>query len=161
MITPPDPFAALGLAPDPGLSEEAVRIAWRRIAAATHPDRADGGDPDAYRAASAAYGALRTAWGRAEAYADLTAGQPPAGPASADLSGRQLVSPWQAVRLALARIWQGRPLRLLVRLLAAVALGIAVTRAGTGPGPVAGVVTGLAIWLVATGRGDLAPPPGR
>src|SRR5260370_12251314 len=67
----PDPFAALGLPARPDLSDEQVRAAWRSIAAATHPDRADGGDLARYTAASAAYAELRTPWGRSEAYADL------------------------------------------------------------------------------------------
>ena len=29
----------------PDLTDDDVRAAWRRIAAATHPDRDDGGDP--------------------------------------------------------------------------------------------------------------------
>jgi len=106
MTTPPDPFAALSLAPDPGLSDDAVRTAWRRIAAATHPDRADGGDPGAYRAASAAYTVLRTTWGRAEAYADLTTGSP-VQPPPADAAGRQPVSPWRDLALVPVRIWRG------------------------------------------------------
>jgi curved DNA-binding protein CbpA len=69
-VTAPDPFTALGLPRAPGLSDEQVRAAWRNIAAATHPDRADGGDPARYAAASGAYAALRTSWGRSEAYAD-------------------------------------------------------------------------------------------
>jgi hypothetical protein len=157
---PADPFAALGLAPSPSLVDEEVRAAWRVVAAATHPDRADGGDPGAYRAASAAYAALRTAWGRAEAYADLTAGPLPDRSMPASATGEP-VNPWRALALIPVRIWRGRPLRLALRVLAAVVLGVTVTRAGTGPGPVAGLVTGLGVWLVATGRGDLAPPPGR
>ena len=66
-----DPFAALGLPARPGLSDEDVRAAWRRIAAATHPDREDGGDPRTFGAAAAAYAELRTDFGRAEALADL------------------------------------------------------------------------------------------
>ena len=68
----PDPFHALGLPVRPDLTDEQVRAAWRSIAAATHPDRADGGDLARYTAASAAYAELRTGWGRSEAYADLT-----------------------------------------------------------------------------------------
>src|SRR5258708_31275439 len=79
-MTGPDPFTALGLPARPDLTGEQVRAAWRALAAATHPDRADGGDPARYAAASAAYAVLRTAWGRSEAYADLTA-QPPPPPA--------------------------------------------------------------------------------
>ena len=67
----PDPFDALGLPARPDLPDEQVRAAWRAIAAATHPDRPDGGDLARYTAASAAYGELRTPWGRSEAYADL------------------------------------------------------------------------------------------
>src|SRR5262249_7487667 len=48
--------------------------AWRRIAAATHPDGADGGDPARVAAAAAAYTELRTRYGRGEACADLTTG---------------------------------------------------------------------------------------
>jgi hypothetical protein len=73
------PFAALGLPARPGLADDEVRAAWRRIAAATHPDRADGGDPDRFAAAAAAYTMLRTASGRGEALADL-AGPAPLGP---------------------------------------------------------------------------------
>jgi hypothetical protein len=66
-----DPFTRLGLAPRPGLSDDDVRAAWRRIAAATHPDREDGGDPARFGAAAAAYVELRTGFGRGEALADL------------------------------------------------------------------------------------------
>lgn len=66
-----DPFAALGLPARAGLSDEDVRAAWRRIAAATHPDRDDGGDPRRFSAAAAAYDTLRTSFGRGEALADL------------------------------------------------------------------------------------------
>ena len=38
-----NPFTALGLPADPHLTDEQVRAAWRAIAAATHPDRPDGG----------------------------------------------------------------------------------------------------------------------
>ena len=66
-----DPFAALGLAARPEVTGDDVRSAWRRIAAATHPDRADGGDPARFAAAAAAYSVLRTATGRGETLADL------------------------------------------------------------------------------------------
>src|SRR5580692_9294720 len=68
-----NPFALLGLPERPALTDETVRAAWRQIAAATHPDRPDGGDLARYTAASAAYAELRTPWGRSEAYADLLA----------------------------------------------------------------------------------------
>jgi len=66
-----NPFEALGLPERPDLTDEDVRAAWRRVAAATHPDRPDGGDLARYTTASAAYAELRTPWGRSEAYADL------------------------------------------------------------------------------------------
>jgi hypothetical protein len=66
-----DPFAVLGLPTRPGLSDDDVQAAWRRIAAATHPDREDGGDPARFGAAAAAYAALRTGFGRGEVLADL------------------------------------------------------------------------------------------
>jgi curved DNA-binding protein CbpA len=66
-----DPFAVIGLPARTGLSDEDVRAAWRRIAAATHPDREDGGDPARFGAAAAAYVTLRTSDGRGEALADL------------------------------------------------------------------------------------------
>jgi hypothetical protein len=69
-----DPFAVLGLPARAGLSDDDVRAAWRRIAAATHPDREDGGDPVRFGAAAAAYVMLRTSFGRGEALADLAAG---------------------------------------------------------------------------------------
>jgi hypothetical protein len=155
-----DPFAALGLPADPGLTDEQVRAAWRAIAAATHPDRSDGGNPARYAAASAAYAALRTAWGRSEAYADLIAQAPPPArpPARRRVPRSRLL---RAVALVPARIWRGRPLRLIVRVLAAVLLAVAVLHAGAGGPAEAGVVTGLGIWLALTMRADLAPPPGR
>jgi curved DNA-binding protein CbpA len=71
-----DPFAVLGLPTRPGLSDDDVRAGWRRIAAATHPDREDGGDPAGFGAAAAAYAALRTEFGRGEVLADLGPGGP-------------------------------------------------------------------------------------
>jgi hypothetical protein len=69
-----DPFAALGLPARADLTDDDVRAAWRRVAAATHPDREDGGDPLRFGAAAAAYAMLRTAYERGEAVADLGAG---------------------------------------------------------------------------------------
>ncbi len=66
-----NPFTLLGLPTRPGLSDDDVRAAWRRIAAATHPDREDGGDPARFGAVAAAYAMLRTGFGRGEALADL------------------------------------------------------------------------------------------
>src|SRR5260370_6595207 len=87
-----DPFAVLELPAAPGLTDDEVRSAWRRIASATHPDRADGGDPGRFAAAAAAYTALRTPFGRAETLADLARagrGQPrPGGGAAGPLGAR-------------------------------------------------------------------------
>ena len=60
-----------GCPPRADLTDDDVRAAWRRIAAATHPDRDDGGDPARFGAAAAAYDTLRTSFGRGEALADL------------------------------------------------------------------------------------------
>jgi len=153
-----DPFTVLGLPADPGLSDEQVRAAWRSIATATHPDRADGGDPARYAAASAAYAALRTPWARSEVYADLMTQPPPAAPRAGRLPARQLC---RRVLLVPARVWHGKPSHLLLRALAASLLALAAVRSGAGGPAEAGVVAGLAIWLALTMRGDLAPPPGR
>src|SRR5580704_8953902 len=128
------PFGVLGLPPGPGLSDDEVRVAWRRVAAATHPDRADGGDPAAFAAAAAAYTLLRTPAGRAEALANLRADGPKA-------RGHVpiLMRPW----------------RLALRTLAVLAAsGVAVAAVGWQPASAA-VTTGALTWLVLTGRGDL------
>ncbi len=166
MTSTPDPFAALGLSPSLELSDEQVRAAWRAIATTAHPDREDGGDPARYAAASAAYATLRTGWGRSEAYADLAAAPPRQvrviPPAAAQVpAARPRVSPWRAALLVPARIRHGRPARLALRVLAAAALAFAVLHAGAGTPPAAGLITGIATWLILTARGDLAPPPGR
>ena len=75
---PGSPFALLGLPASAEVTGEDVRAAWRRIAAATHPDRPDGGDPPRFAAASAAYTTLRTPFGRGEALADMAGGGRPA-----------------------------------------------------------------------------------
>ena len=164
-MNPPDPFTALGLTVGPDLTDEQVRAAWRALATATHPDRADGGDPARYALASAAYAVLRTPWGRSEAWADLTARDliafrrrvlPPPAPAPA-----VSMSPWRAVALIPARIRHGRPGRLALRILAAAAVALLVLHSGAGTPPIAGLLTGIATWLILTSRGDLSPPPGR
>jgi hypothetical protein len=152
-----DPFTVLGLPTDPGLTDEQVRAAWRAIATATHPDRPDGGDPARYAAASAAYALLRTAWGRSEACADLTAQASP--PAVTPRPPARLLG--RPVAFAPARIRHGRPGRLALRVLAAVLFAVMAFRAGAGGPAAAGTVAGLGIWLIVTARGDLAPPPGR
>ncbi len=154
----PDPFAVLGVEPRADLTDEEVHAAWRRAATATHPDRADGGDPPRFAEAAAAYTALRTRFGRGEALADLRAARP----------GRP--APWRrngprrgaraAARLP-GRIRRGRPARLALRVLAALAAAAAAV-AAAGPHPAApALVTGVATWLVLTARRDLAPPPER
>src|ERR1700678_1342945 len=59
-----DPFEALGLPARPDLPDEQVRAAWRAIAAATHPDRADVADLARYTAASAAAAAPASSFPR-------------------------------------------------------------------------------------------------
>ena len=130
-----DPFGILGLTPRPDLTDDEIRAAWRRIASATHPDRADGGDPARFAEAAAAYTTLRTASGRGEAYADLTA------------------------RHRLSRLRHGRPLVLGLRVAVAAAVSAGtVAVAGFQPAAVA-VLAGILTWLVRTGRHDIAPRP--
>jgi hypothetical protein len=171
-----DPFAVLGLPARAGLSDDEVRAAWRRIAAATHPDRTDGGDAARFAAAAAAYTALRTNFGRTEALADLArpAGRGRAGPGwwpsapgwarrrprpTADgerrrgrPAGRLLAGRWWA------RVRRGRPARLALRIgaAAAVSIGVALV-AGARPATPA-LITGVLTWLALTARHDLAPP---
>jgi hypothetical protein len=153
-----DPFRALGLEPRAGLTDDEVHAAWRRIASATHPDREDGGDPDRFAGAAAAYTALRTRFGRGEALADLTV-RPPG---TASGGGRGVTAPARGPRLAPvmrlpSRIRRGRPARLALRILAAVVVAAAAV-AAAGPHPAApALATGVATWLVLTARRDLAP----
>ncbi len=179
----PNPFAALGLPERPDLDDETVRAAWRAIAAATHPDRADGGDLARYTQATAAFAELRTPWSRSEAYADLVeqawregryddysldpdgtepGTEPfPAGSA-APLPLR--LSPLELL-LALAsipsRIRRGRPLRLLIRAALAAGLSLAVLALIPGQPAAPADVAILITWFALTGRKDLAPPPER
>jgi len=156
-----NPFTALGLPAGRDLTDQQVRAAWVSIAAATHPDRPDGGDVGRYTAAATAYAQLRTAWGRSEAYADLTAEQPhvPApAPATPVTPGAGII---RMVRLVPARIRHGRPLRLLLRAIIAALLSLLVLSVVPGQPSGPAVVTGLITWFVLTARGDLAPPPGR
>lgn len=165
-----DPFAALGLPARPDLADEQVRASWRAIAAATHPDRPDGGDADRYTAAAFAYAQLRTPWGRSEAYADLNpftaAAEPatvplPALPAAELASFARSAGLMRAIGLLPARVRRGRPLRLALRGLAAVVL--ALVAVALVPGQPAGpaTATGIITWFLLTSRADLAPPPGR
>jgi hypothetical protein len=155
-----DPFAVLGLDPSPDLSDEDVRVAWRRAASDTHPDREDGGDPARFAAAAAAYTALRTRFGRGEALADLSIVPPLARKTGRRRSvlGRLLGRIPRATAGLTGRVRRGRPVRLALRILAAAAASAAAA-AAAGPHPEAlALVTGTATWLILTARHDLAPP---
>jgi hypothetical protein len=148
-----DPFDALGLQPRPDLTDDEVHAAWRRVASATHPDRQDGGDPVRFAQAAAAYTALRTRFGRGEVLADRTAG-----PAVATGRTGRHVQALAAGRHLWARVRRGRPARLALRILLALA-ACAAAVAAAGPHPAApALVTGVATWLALTARHDLAPP---
>ena len=150
-----DPFLALGLQPRPDLTDDEVHAAWRRVASATHPDREDGGDPVRFAQAAAAYTALRTRFGRGEVLADRTAG-----PAVATGRTERHVQALAAGRHLWARVRHGRPARLALRVLLALA-ACAAAVAAAGPHPAApALVTGIATWLMLTSRHDLAPPGG-
>ena len=114
-----------------------------------------------YAAASAAYGQLRTAWGRSEAYADLATGQPYIPVPAGQLPRAPGVGIVRAALLLPARIRHGRPLRLLARAVVAALLSLLVLHLVPGQPSGPAVVTGLVTWFVLTARGDLAPPPGR
>jgi hypothetical protein len=142
-----DPFAVLGLPAQPGLTDDDVRSAWRRVATATHPDRADGGDPPRFAAAAAAYTTLRTQFGRAEALADASRPAGLRGRPDGDVAGHW----WSRVR-------RGRPVRLALRAAAAATVAVgAVLVAGARPATPA-LIAGALTWLVLTARHDLAPP---
>jgi curved DNA-binding protein CbpA len=166
-----NPFEALGLPVRPDLTDEQVRAAWRAIAAATHPDRPDGGDLAAYTAASAAYAELRTPWSRSEAYADVTeraarAGQEPDTsplPAIRDAEATP-PPPWQpllAVWQLPARVRRGRPLHLAIRAIFAAVLAMLLLQLIPGSAAAPADVIGIGLWFVLSGRRYLAPPPER
>ena len=156
-----DPFAVLGLPARPDLTGDDVRAAWRRMAAATHPDRADGGDPARYAEAADAYTTLRTATGRGEAYADLAAQRPgrprlggrlrrdrPRRPGHHRLGGHLRRDGHER---------QGRPGVLALRATVATAVS-ASALAVAGPQPASfALVAGALTWLIRTGRRELAP----
>jgi hypothetical protein len=139
-----DPFAVLGLDSGADLTDDEVRAVWRQVAAATHPDRADGGDPERFAAAAAAYTDLRTRFGRGEARAAL--GQPGVR-AGHRCSGSVTI-----------RLGRGRPVRLALRVIVAVAAAttaiLVAGRSAAGPA----LVTGAATWLLLTARTDLGAP---
>ena len=181
MNTTTNPFAVLGLPERPDLDDQTVRAAWRQIAAATHPDRPDGGDLARYTQASAAYDELRDPWGRSEAYADLVeqahrdgrwdaypgrfpgfeVGHPKAELPEIWVIPAPAPRTYRPLRLLPSRIIHGRPLRMLIRaaIAAALALFVLWLIPGTAAGPAD--ITGLGIWFVLTARSDLAPPPRR
>ena len=157
-----DAFSLLGISPEDQLTDDEVRAAWRRIAAATHPDRADGGDPERFAAAAAAYTELRTRYGRNEARAALReprdrAGRQPGRQPSSAQPPRVQPSMTRVVAEIGARVRSGRPVRLALRFaVAAVAATFGALAAGGGPaGPALAV--GAATWLVLTARQDLGP----
>ena len=154
-----NPFHVLGLPTDPDLTDEQVRGAWRAIAAATHPDRPDGGNPARYAQASASYDDLRSPWGRSEAYADVIEQLPlppvlPPDPAPARppfTIGTLLLLP--------SRIRHGRPLRMLIRAVVAALISLVILRLIPGTAAAPADITGMALWFALTARSDLAPPP--
>jgi len=174
----PNPFEALGLPARRDLTDEQVRAAWRAIAAATHPDRPDGGDLARYTQASAAFAELRSPWGRSEAYADVLDQArlggldiedpvtcplpviPVHDPAPAAPPGTVLAHPLAAAWQLPSRIRRGRPRRLLVRTVIAAALSLLVLNLIPGQPAAPADVFGLVLWFVLTGRKDLAPPLG-
>ena len=173
-------FGVLGLAAAAGVTDDEVRVAWRRAAAASHPDRADGGDPAAFAAAAAAYSELRTRFGRGEARADLAAATAPrAGrrrwlprrDATADLAlplrdgtGPGAARRWLARRgAATASVrrtggqgrWR-RAARMAGRVAGAAAVGVlAVGVDGMRPASLA-LIIGAATWLARSSRYDWA-----
>jgi hypothetical protein len=145
-----DPFELLGLSVDADLTDDEVRAAWRRIAAATHPDRADGGDPDRFALAAAAYTELRTSFGRAEARAASAVGRVPA-PAAQRADGHRGNPSRSSIR-------NGRPFRLVLRLaLAIMAATAGVLAVGPSMPAAPALAVGAATWFVLTARADLGP----
>jgi hypothetical protein len=157
-----DPFAALGLDPAAGLTDDDVRTAWRCVASATHPDRADGGDPGRFAFAAAAYTELRTSFGRGEARAALAdrAPSPVVLPAAAPRPAATVARLLTFIAMAGGMLRHGCRVRLALRVVvAAAAATLGLLAAGGGPaGPA--LVTGALTWLVLTGRHDLGARAG-
>lgn len=157
-----NPFAVLGLDAGADLHDDDVRVAWRRIAAATHPDRADGGDLERFAAAAAAYTDLRTRYGRGEARAALSPETASTRTGGARTGGARTGGA-RTVGMALlgevaVRVRLGRPVRLLLRVIgAAGAAAVGILAAGPGPAAPA-LATGILSWLLLTARRDLGPP---
>jgi hypothetical protein len=157
-----DPFAALGLVAGPELTDDDVRAAWRRVAAATHPDRADGGDPASFAVAAGAYSELRTRAGRGEALADLrgaaAAGGGAGRPGWARLAGLGWLGGPGRARwtggTGWAGWWRGRAVRLGLRVAAAAGVSVlVVVIGGWQPAPIA-LIVGALTWVI---RGALRP----
>jgi len=145
-----DPFGVLGLSGAADLTDDDVRAAWRAVAASTHPDRDDGGDPERFAAAASAYTRLRTGQLRGVALASTGLRRPQRGPA------------WRAAaRLVAAcagRLTTGRPGRLVVRTSAAAGAAAGGFLAAGGGAAGLALVTGAATWLLVTAHHDLGPP---
>ena len=158
-----NPFDVLGLPTDPALTDEQIRAAWRAIAAATHPDRPDGGDLARYTQAGAAYAELRTPLGTQRSlgrhHRAPPRHHPPLPPAPPGWEDRPPPS-IRPLLLLPERIRHGRPLRLALRA-AAVLLSLAVLALIPGQPAGPAIVVGLITWFILTGRSDLAPPPRR
>ena len=136
------------------------------MAAATHPDRADGGDPARYAEAAAAYTTLRTASGRGEAYADLACRRRdgrlrrgPDGRLRRGPDGRLRRGPDGRLRRGPdGCLRRGRPAVLALRTAVAAAVS-AGALAVAGPQPASfALAAGALTWLARTGRRELAPP---
>jgi hypothetical protein len=182
-MTPPNPFAALGLPDWPDLEDETVDAAWQQIAAATHPDRPDGGNLARYTQAAAAYAEICCPWGRSEAFADLleqawaegrydaypghyTPGREPDDDPLPSAGPWQLPPPmWLAdprgMFLTLPwRFRHGRPAGLLFA--AAFIAGTCLCAVAAFPGlPIPAAVAAGIGWFILAAREDLAPPPGQ
>lgn len=151
---PDDPFAVLGLPARRDLTDEDVRAAWRRIAAVTHPDLEDGGDPARFSAAAAAYDTLRTSFGRGESLADLGLGGTPGAPRRLRRPGtHRATGARSAPPTGLSRYvgyvgWAGSGRGTASRIAGAVVAMLAVAVAGWTPATIA-LLVGTATWLLA------------
>ena len=158
-----NPFTVLGLPTDPDVSDEQVRAAWRAIAAATHPDRPDGGNVTRYTAAANAYAQLRTAWGRKRGLRrpDRRPARPRSPRTGHGYEANSVRACWGWPCCSRPASGTDGPATLLFRALLTALLSLAVVNLLPGQPSGPAVVTGLVTWFVLTARGDLAPPPGR
>ncbi len=118
-----NPYDVLGLSAGEQATDDDVRAAWRRIASATHPDREDGGDPERFAQAAAAYNELRTEYRRNAARED-------ARPAAARKPAR--FPAWPVI---------------LLRIVIAVIVGLAGALAAPNDATGLAIVVGAATWL--------------